>query len=121
MEKIYSNKAFDHLFFVLFFIFNFFCSIIHLSIQLSGPLLNEAQVRSIVDEIKHVITASSTRITERAERTKTEDFDTEEGEFLKEENEQEEEIFDRVCHSCHTSFNYMFDRWWSFLCHLVSN
>ncbi|XP_039139952.1 importin-5-like [Dioscorea cayenensis subsp. rotundata] len=64
--------------------------------QLSGPLLNEAQVRSIVDEIKHVITASSTRITERAERTKTEDFDTEEGEFLKEENEQEEEIFDRV-------------------------
>ncbi|KAH7661814.1 Armadillo-like helical-containing protein [Dioscorea alata] len=65
-------------------------------IQLSGPLLNEAQVRSIVDEIKHVITASSTRITERAERTKTEDFDAEEGEFLKEENEQEEEIFDRV-------------------------
>ncbi|KAM0952064.1 putative importin-beta domain, armadillo-like helical, TOG domain, importin beta family [Dioscorea sansibarensis] len=65
-------------------------------LQLSGPLLDEAQVRGIVDEIKHVITASSTRITERAERTKTEDFDAEEGEFLKEENEQEEEIFDRV-------------------------
>ncbi|ONK75287.1 uncharacterized protein A4U43_C03F15290 [Asparagus officinalis] len=65
-------------------------------IQLSGPLLDEAQVRSIVDEIKHVITASTTRKRERSERTKAEDFDAEEGELLEEENEQEEELFDQV-------------------------
>ncbi|EPS66414.1 hypothetical protein M569_08363, partial [Genlisea aurea] len=65
-------------------------------LQISGQLLDENQVRSIVDEIKHVITASSGRKKERAERTKAEDFDAEEGEFLKEENEQEEEVFDQV-------------------------
>ncbi|XP_010923358.1 uncharacterized protein [Elaeis guineensis] len=65
-------------------------------LQLSGPLLDEGQVRSLVDEIKHVITASTTRKRERAERTKAEDFDAEEGELLKEENEQEEEVFDQV-------------------------
>lgn len=65
-------------------------------IQLSGPLLGESQVRSIVDEIKQVITASSSRKRERAERAKAEDFDAEEGELLKEENEQEEEVFDQV-------------------------
>lgn len=65
-------------------------------VQLSGPLLDEGQVRCIVDEIKHVITASTTRKKERAERTKAEDFDAEEGELLKEENEQEEEVFDQV-------------------------
>eukprot|EP00262_Sarcandra_glabra_P020966 TRINITY_DN855_c0_g1_i1.p1 TRINITY_DN855_c0_g1~~TRINITY_DN855_c0_g1_i1.p1 ORF type:complete len:1178 (+),score=212.96 TRINITY_DN855_c0_g1_i1:195-3536(+) len=65
-------------------------------IQISGPLLDENQVRCIVDEIKQVITASSTRKRERAERTKAEDFDAEEGELLKEENEQEEEVFDQV-------------------------
>nr|GEW71479.1 hypothetical protein [Tanacetum cinerariifolium] len=57
---------------------------------------DENQVRSIVDEIKQVITASSSRKGERAERTKAEDFDAEEGELLKEENEQEEEVFDQV-------------------------
>ncbi|KAJ0714055.1 putative armadillo-like helical, TOG domain, importin beta family [Helianthus annuus] len=65
-------------------------------IQVSGPLLDENQVRSIVDEIKQVITASSSRKTERAERAKAEDFDAEEGELLKEENEQEEEVFDQI-------------------------
>lgn len=65
-------------------------------IQISGSLLGEVQVRSIVDEIKQVITASSSRKRERAERAKAEDFDAEEGELLKEENEQEEEIFDQV-------------------------
>lgn len=49
-----------------------------------------------MDEIKLVITASSSRKTERAERTKAEDFDAEEGELLKEENEQEEEVFEQV-------------------------
>ncbi|XP_057956475.1 uncharacterized protein LOC131149758 [Malania oleifera] len=65
-------------------------------LQISGPLLDENQVRSIVDEIKQVITASSSRKGERAERAKAEDFDAEEGELLKEENEQEEEVFDQV-------------------------
>ena len=50
-----------------------------------------------MDEIKQVITASSSRKRERAERTKAEDFDTEEGELLKKENEKEEEVFDQVC------------------------
>lgn len=55
-------------------------------------------MRSIVDEIKQVITASSSRKKkERVERTNVEDFDVEEGELLKEEKEQEEEVFDQVC------------------------
>ncbi|KAK7400133.1 hypothetical protein VNO78_11333 [Psophocarpus tetragonolobus] len=65
-------------------------------LQISGLLLDESQVRSIVDEIKQVITASSSRKRERAERTQAEDFDAEEGELIKEENEQEEEVFDQV-------------------------
>lgn len=64
--------------------------------QISGPLLDEGQVRSIVDEIKQVITASSSRKSERADRAKAEDFDAEESELIKEENEQEEEVFDQV-------------------------
>ncbi|KAI7729183.1 hypothetical protein M8C21_025857, partial [Ambrosia artemisiifolia] len=63
---------------------------------ISGPLLAENQVRSIVDEVKNVIIASSSRKKERAERTNAEDFDAEEGELLKEENEQEEEVFNQV-------------------------
>lgn len=50
-----------------------------------------------MDEIKQVLTASSLRKQERAERARAEDFDAEEGELLKEENEQEEELFDLVC------------------------
>ncbi|KAK4338997.1 hypothetical protein RND71_040459 [Anisodus tanguticus] len=65
-------------------------------VQISGPLLDEGQVRSIVDEIKQIITASSSRKRERAERAKAEDFDAEESELLREENEQEEEVFDQV-------------------------
>ncbi|KNA22702.1 hypothetical protein SOVF_032190 [Spinacia oleracea] len=65
-------------------------------IQISGTLLDEAQVKAIVDEIKQVLTASSSRKRERAERAKAEDFDAEEGELLKEENDQEEELFDQV-------------------------
>ncbi|GAB4843736.1 Importin-5 [Ancistrocladus abbreviatus] len=64
--------------------------------QISGPLLDESQVRSIVDEIKQVITASSSRKRERGDRAKAEDFDAEEGELLKEENEQEEELFEQI-------------------------
>lgn len=65
-------------------------------IQTSGLLLDERQVRSIVDEIKQVMLASSSRKQERADRAKVEDFDTEEGELLKEENELEEEVFEGV-------------------------
>lgn len=59
-------------------------------------LLDEKQVKSIVEEVKQVITASSSRKRERAERAQAEDFDAEEGELIKEENEQEEEVFDQV-------------------------
>ncbi|XP_031248967.1 importin-5-like [Pistacia vera] len=65
-------------------------------IQISGLLLDERQVRSIVDEIKQVMLASSSRKQERADRAKAEDFDAEEGELLKEENELDEEVFERV-------------------------
>ncbi|XVF06605.1 hypothetical protein REPUB_Repub06bG0063600 [Reevesia pubescens] len=65
-------------------------------IQISGSFLDEGQVRGIVDEIKQVITASSARKQERAERAKAEDFDAEEGEMLEDENEQEEEVFGQV-------------------------
>uniref|UniRef100_A0A2P2MRU0 Importin beta-3 n=2 Tax=Rhizophora mucronata TaxID=61149 RepID=A0A2P2MRU0_RHIMU len=65
-------------------------------LQISSSLVDEGQVRSIVDEIKQTITASSSRKRERAERAKAEDFDAEEGELIREENEQEEEVFDQV-------------------------
>lgn len=65
-------------------------------LQISGMLLDEKQVKSIVEEVKQVITASSSRKRERAERAQAEDFDAEEGELIKEENEQEEEVFDQV-------------------------
>ncbi|KAD7478233.1 hypothetical protein R6Q59_007682 [Mikania micrantha] len=65
-------------------------------VQICGPLLDENQVRSIVEELKQVITASTARRNERAERVKAEDFDAEEGEMLKEEHEQEEELFEQV-------------------------
>ncbi|XP_047316709.1 importin-5-like [Impatiens glandulifera] len=65
-------------------------------IQISGLLLDENQVKSIVEEIKQAITASSSRRREREERTKAEDFDAEENEIIREENEQEEEVFDQI-------------------------
>ncbi|KAL1215898.1 Transportin-1 [Cardamine amara subsp. amara] len=65
-------------------------------VQISGPILDESQVRGIVDETKQAVIASSARRREREERTKAEDFDAEESEILKEENEQEEEVFDQI-------------------------
>ncbi|XP_066369542.1 uncharacterized protein [Miscanthus floridulus] len=65
------------------------------SIQLSGTLLEENQVRSAVEGIKEVIVASTNRRIERTERARAEDFDSEEEELLREENEQEDEIFDQ--------------------------
>ncbi|XP_059276797.1 uncharacterized protein LOC132030992 isoform X4 [Lycium ferocissimum] len=67
-------------------------------LQICVPLLNEAQVRSIVDEIKYVITNSSKRERkqELKERAKMEDFDAEEAELLREESEQEEKVFENA-------------------------
>lgn len=64
--------------------------------QISGTLLEENQVRSVVEGVKEVIVASANRRIERTERAKAEDFDSEEEELLREENEQEDEIFDQV-------------------------
>ena len=72
--------------------------------------MDAGQIKSIVEEFKQVITASSTRKKERAERTHTEDFDAEEKEFLEEENEQEEEVFDQVRSLCLRYFAFV----WSF-------
>lgn len=74
-------------------------------------------MRLIVDEIKQVITASSTRKREREERAKAEDFDAEEGELLKEENEQEEDVFDKVVTECSRDmFLQRYVSLFSFLC-----
>jgi len=85
-------------------------------------LLDEKQVKSIVEEVKQVITASSSRKRERAERAQAEDFDAEEGELIKEENEQEEEVFDQVSIFCiyynlnlHKCLAAIFVCWSSFL------
>lgn len=50
----------------------------------------------IVEEFKEVIVSSNLRKKERAERRHIEDFDDEEGELLREENEQEQEILEQV-------------------------
>nr|XP_009770140.1 PREDICTED: importin-5-like isoform X2 [Nicotiana sylvestris] len=65
-------------------------------LQICGPLLTESQVRSIVNEIKHVITESSSRKNELSEREKTEDFDAEEAELLSAERKQEERVLSYV-------------------------
>lgn len=69
-----------------------------LVLQICGTLLDENQVKLIVEEIKTVIASSSTRKRARAERSKAEDFDEEERELLKEENEQEEDLFNEVAY-----------------------
>ncbi|XP_010528743.1 PREDICTED: importin-5-like [Tarenaya hassleriana] len=91
-------------------------------VQVSGNLLDESQVRGIVDEMKQVVTASSARRTEREERARAEDFDAEESEILKEENEQEEEVFDQIgdllgtlIKTFKTSFLPMFDELSSYI------
>ncbi|XP_070044649.1 uncharacterized protein [Nicotiana tomentosiformis] len=65
-------------------------------LQICEPLLTESQVRSIVNEIKHVITESSSRKNELTERDKTEDFDAEEAELLSAERKQEEKVLSYV-------------------------
>ncbi|XP_070019237.1 uncharacterized protein [Nicotiana sylvestris] len=65
-------------------------------LQICVPLLTESQVRSIVNEIKHVITESSSRKQEFTEQAKTEDFDAEEAELLSAERKQQEEVLSYV-------------------------
>ncbi|XP_060209818.1 uncharacterized protein LOC132636808 isoform X2 [Lycium barbarum] len=65
-------------------------------LQICESLLTEGQARSIVDEIKHVITDSSSRKQELKEREKMEDFDAEEAELLTGESEQEEKVFENA-------------------------
>ncbi|KAM3217882.1 hypothetical protein P3L10_022411 [Capsicum annuum] len=64
--------------------------------MICGQIVNEAQIRSIIDEIKHVIAESSRRKGELSERVKSEDFDAEEAELLRDEREQEVEIFKNI-------------------------
>ncbi|XP_019253065.1 PREDICTED: importin-5-like isoform X1 [Nicotiana attenuata] len=64
--------------------------------QIGGSLLNEYQVHRITDGIKHVIIESSRRKGKLREREKSEDFDAEEAELLREERELEEKVFYRV-------------------------
>ncbi|KAH7372426.1 hypothetical protein KP509_17G003600 [Ceratopteris richardii] len=64
-------------------------------LKIVGSLIDPAQIKGMVDEFKQVLTASSTRKKERAERSHTEDFDAEESEIIQEENEQEEEMFEQ--------------------------
>jgi len=65
-------------------------------IQISGLLLEPGQIKKMVDEFKQVITASMSRKRERTERSRSEDFDAEEGELLQEENSEEELVFDQI-------------------------
>ncbi|XP_075092577.1 uncharacterized protein LOC107826958 [Nicotiana tabacum] len=67
-------------------------------LQICGPLLNEEQVCSIIGDIKHVITESSRRKGELTERAKSKDFDVKAAELLREEREQEDEVFENVGH-----------------------
>lgn len=50
-----------------------------------------------MNELKHVIVESSRRKGELTERVKSEDFDAEEAELMKDEREQEVEVFSNVC------------------------
>ncbi|XP_015167122.1 importin-5-like [Solanum tuberosum] len=66
---------------------------LRLCLQICGPLLNEDQLRPVVDEIKHVITENLNSQGKLTEREKTEDFDAEEAELLRGEKHQQDQIF----------------------------
>lgn len=61
--------------------------------EISGILLDQRQVKSIVEEFKQVITDSRSRKREHTERIQAEDFDAEEGELLQIEIDKEQEVF----------------------------
>ncbi|KAH0727957.1 hypothetical protein KY284_003822 [Solanum tuberosum] len=62
-------------------------------LQICGPLLNEDQLRPVVDEIKHVITENLNSQGKLTEREKKEDFDAEEAELMRGEKHQQDQIF----------------------------
>ena len=64
--------------------------------RISGLLLEPKKIKKTVDEFKQVITTNMSRKRERTERSRSEDFDAEEGELLQEENSEEELVFDQV-------------------------
>ncbi|XP_049396189.1 uncharacterized protein LOC125860300 [Solanum stenotomum] len=66
---------------------------LRLCLQICGPLLNEDQLRPVVDEIKHVITENLNSQGKLTEREKTEDFDAEEAELLRGEKHRQDKIF----------------------------
>ncbi|KAM3327543.1 importin-5-like [Capsicum galapagoense] len=65
-------------------------------LEICGQVVNEDQIRSITDEIKHIIAESSRRKGELTERVKSEDFDAEEAELLRDERKQEVEVFKNI-------------------------
>jgi hypothetical protein len=65
-------------------------------IQVAGALLDPQQVKSIVNNFPEVISETLKRKEEKHARSKTEDFDEEEGEMLEEEIEQEDEVLEQV-------------------------
>ncbi|MCD7465044.1 hypothetical protein HAX54_000437 [Datura stramonium] len=69
---------------------------LNVCLEICGPPLNEDQVHSIIDEIKHVITESSHNRGELTEREKSENFDAEGAELLMKEIEKAEEVFSSV-------------------------
>ncbi|KAL3379163.1 hypothetical protein AABB24_000063 [Solanum stoloniferum] len=80
-------------------------------LQICGPLLNEDQLRPVVDEIKHVITENLNSQGELTEREKTEDFDAEEAELMRGEKHQQDQILflaGRILHGLIESFKVVF-------------
>ncbi|XP_047262108.1 importin-5-like, partial [Capsicum annuum] len=65
-------------------------------LEICGQVVNEDQIRSITDEIKHIIAESSRRKGELTERVKSKDFDAEEAELLRDERKQEVEVFKNI-------------------------
>ncbi|XP_077237749.1 uncharacterized protein LOC143879304 isoform X2 [Tasmannia lanceolata] len=64
--------------------------------QISWTPLEAGQVRDIVEELKNVIIASMSRTTDRLERRASKDLDEEETELLKEEDTEEQVLFEQV-------------------------
>ncbi|PHT40214.1 hypothetical protein CQW23_19068, partial [Capsicum baccatum] len=65
-------------------------------LEISGALLDEGQVRCIVDEIKRVLSVILRQKQDRAERTEVEEFDAEESDINEEIEEEEEDLFIEV-------------------------
>lgn len=84
VDFVFVCKLFTKGFFFFFF-------------QISGALLDEGQVRCIVDEIKRVLSVILRQKQDLAERTEVEEFDSEESDINEEIEEEEEDLFIEVC------------------------